>query len=319
MFKCSRSVLAACLVWLTAASAQADIIFNVSFLDVVNSTGVGFDDPTLGSTRRDTFSSVFTYLNTVLDETGTVDFEVGVSETDGTGSLASGGTLFPTTGELFFNGALFNRVDTGVDISGAEGIASFDFGYNWNSDLDSPTGSEYDLFSVTLHEVAHALGILGTIESTGVSSLSGGDPGVFSVFASFLQRGDGTPLFAAGGDYLGTAADLVSDDVFFGGANATAANGGTPVEIYAPGAFAPGSSISHIVFPDAVMQFAIGLGDERRSFNSVEVGILQDIGWTVASASSSAAVPEPGTMAFAVVGLAGVGVLSRRRRRKANG
>ena len=206
MFKCSRSVLAACLVWLTAASAQADIIFNVSFLDVVNSTGVGFDDPTLGSTRRDTFSSVFTYLNTVLDETGTVDFEVGVSETDGTGSLASGGTLFPTTGELFFNGALFNRVDTGVDISGAEGIASFDFGYNWNSDLDSPTGSEYDLFSVTLHEVAHALGILGTIESTGVSSLSGGDPGVFSVFASFLQRGDGTPLFAAGGDYLGTAA-----------------------------------------------------------------------------------------------------------------
>ena len=78
------AILLACPQW-----APAAITWNVTFDDVVNNTGVGFDDATLGATRQSTFLSVTNYLNTVLDANGSVDFVVNNSETDGGGSLAS--------------------------------------------------------------------------------------------------------------------------------------------------------------------------------------------------------------------------------------
>ena len=47
------------------------------------------------------------------------------------------------------------------------------------------------------------------------------------------------------------------------------------------------------------MYYSIGPGQDRRSYSDIELGILQDIGWTV--------VPEPGPalkLCFGLVGLA---------------
>jgi hypothetical protein len=280
---------------------------------VVNNTGNGFDDDTFGTARRSTFQAVFDYLNTVLDHDGSADFIVNNSLSGGTGSLASAGTFFfGSTG--FSNGLLYDHATSGIDPSGGihDGFATFDFGYNWNSELDATSGSEFDLFTVALHEVSHAMGFASLIDSTtGNSEISGTNPGSYSGFDSFLELGDGTDLTTAGGNFVGDVADLTSDDVFFNGANAIAANGGAPVKIYAPNPFEPGSSVSHVdtaTFPNAVMAHAIAPGVEKRGYTAIDRGILQDIGWNV----NVVAVPEPSSLLALVFVFAPL-VVSRRR------
>lgn len=299
------------LALLFASPLQANIAWNVTYNDVVNNTNVGFDHPSLGATRRNTFNSVFAYLNTVLDHNGSADILVRDSQTDGAGFLASAGPFFFTGPNGFYNGFVYDHATTGNDPTGAEVDArvTFDFGYNWNSDTSSPTSSEFDLFSVALHEVSHTLGFLSLVNSTGESEISDGDPGVFSVYESYLELGNGSPLYGPGGEFLGDAADLTSGDVFFDGPNATAANGGAPVQVFAPDPYQPGSSIGHIQgIPDAVMQFSIGAGIERRMYTDQELGILQDIGWQIA------AIPEPSAFLFGGLVCSLFGITYSRKR-----
>ena len=275
----------------------------------MNNTGVGFDDATLGATRQATFISVTGYLNTILNANGTVDFLVNNSDTDGAGSLASAGSLVFTGPNGFSNGLVYQHAITGIDPAAnpSDGSATFDFGHNWNSDLSAPTGGEVDLFTVALHEISHAIGFSSFLNSDGTSGISGGDPGVFSVYDSFLELGDGTSLFNAGaGDYTGTAADLISNDVYFGGANAMAANGGSPVAVYSPGTFNDGSSIGHITAAGAVMNFSVASGVEKREYLAIELGILQDIGWSLV------AVPEPSSALLMLAGFMGISLHRRR-------
>lgn len=296
---------------LCSDSARAGVItWNVTYADVINSTGVGFDDPTEGALRRGTITAVYTYLNTILDASGVIDLEINQSQTDGTGFLATAGPYFFTSSG-FSNGFAYDHATTGNDPAGAfpDAQATFDFGYTWNSGTDAVAGGEYDLYSVALHEIVHALGILSTIQSDGTSSLNNNNPGRYTVFESLLARGDGTLLFGAGGNFVGTTTDLTSGDVFFTGANATAANGGNPVPVYAPSTFESGSSIAH--FDDGVnstMTHSISAGTQNRTLSAIDLGTLQDIGWTLQSS-----VPEPGQ--FLALAAAGVFVAFHLRRR----
>jgi len=304
------AALAAVAVLGPAPTAEADILWNITFNDVENNTGVGFDDPTLGATRRSTVMAVTNFINTVILDNGVIDLVIGNSQTDGGGFLGAAGPFFFTGPDGFRNGFAFEHATTGVDpLPGApDASAVFDFGFNFNSDTDAPTSSEIDLFSVVLHEFTHALGFVSLLNADG-TGLNGDNPDVFSVFDSFLELGDGTPLFGAGGEFLGDPDDLTSDDVFFDGPNARKANGGNPVKIFAPDAFAGGSSLSHTspsAFPNTLMNPAIGPGQQRRMFSEVEIGILADLGYTV--------IPEPSSVLLVGLGLTGALVLARRRR-----
>ena len=148
------------------------------------------------------------YINSVIDESGTVDLIVSNSENDGTGFSGAAEPLIFTGPNGFSNRIVFGHATTGIHPfpGNPDGSATFNFGYTWNSEANPPTGSEFVLFTVSLHEVTHAMGFLSLVDENG--SL-----GTFSISDSFLELGDGTPLFGVRGNFLGTVPDLISDDV----------------------------------------------------------------------------------------------------------
>lgn len=89
-----------------------------------------------------------------------------------------------------------------------------------------------------------------------------------------------------------------------------AANGGNPVQLHAPGTFTSGSSSSHLDDSiSGVMNFSVAPGVQKRTYADVEIGILQDIGWSVA------AVPEVSGV-LVLIPLLGSPLCYHRRRRR---
>jgi hypothetical protein len=245
---------------------------------------------------------VTNYLNTVFVARGQADINFLPSLTNRSGPLGAMGTFFPTSPNQFTNGALFEHIMTGVDpapnLPDAEG--QFDFGYNWNSGTGLPASDQQDLFTVALHELTHALGFGTLLNANGTSFISQGNPGVYTRFDSFLARGDGRRLFASGngGQFIGTSADLTSNDVFF--------EGSRRVKLFAPSNFLPGSSIGHLDSSlIGVMNASGPPGITRRTYADFELSILQDIGWTI--------IPEPGSLLLTCTGSLGLAVILRRR------
>ena len=261
--------------------------YNITYLDVVNTTGYGFDDPTDGATRRATFDSVVAYIDTIIGDSGTADIQVQMSESDASGFLAAAGPFFFNGPDGFQNGTAFTHLSTGADPSGAipDMVVTVDFGYTWNSGLGAPAGGEFDLFSVLLHEVTHGLGILSLADADGGSKINENNPGVsgvFSVLDSYLERGGGAKvLYLAGGVINADAVDITSDDIVFTGPLTSGTYGSDPA-IYAPNPYQSGSSISHwdlSASPTAVMVPSIAAGAEKRTYDSYEISALYDLGY----------------------------------------
>jgi hypothetical protein len=317
--KASFALVLAVVCGLGASTAQATIVFNATYDDVVNHTGFGFDDPNLGATRRNTLNSVFHYINKTIDANGTFDLEVKESNDNPNGRfLATTRSRYFTAPNGFQSGFGFDHITTGIDPSSYpyDGDTQFNFGYTWNNSLGAPAYDEVDLFSVGLHEMGHALGISSEINKEGRSYVSGGNPGVFSTYDSHLELGDGTKLFNSDGEFIGTPADLVSNDVYFDGTFADAANGGDPVKVYDPFTWASGSSLSHLDDPNDVMYYYASLyGEEQRSYSDMDLGILQDLGYTLYSSTGPQPVPEPSSFALLALSALGIfGLIGLRRK-----
>ena len=291
-------------------------VFTVTYEDVLEGTGVGFDSPTSGSTRRRTLHEVLAYLSSILDVPGTADLIVLESQTDGRLALAAAGPfLRPRIG--FQGGLVFEHLTTGVDPSDElfDGTVAVDFGFVWNSDADTTSALEFDLYTALLHEVTHALGFFSVVGEDGRSQLLNVDgSGLFSVMDSFLLRASTDRfLFLQGGEINTISEDLESRDLLFDGPLASVAFG-SPPPVFAPRPFIDGSSIAHwdpSVGPDAVMLPVLQRGDERRLLTVWELQMLADLGYPLApcvdplegaSSCASPDVPDEPTEPNGVVG-----------------
>ncbi len=270
------------------------VTFNIWYED---GAGIGFND---GTERKARLNDALTYVAGVLGETGTLDILVQESESDASGFLAEAGTWF-SVAKGFQNGTAFKRLTTGSKpFSTLEEIfVTVDWGWSWNTSTDSPTGSQYDLTSVLIHEITHGMGFLSLTNSDGTSYIGSG--GVYTEYDGDLFTGDGTDLFTGSGASIvfnGTSTSLKGSQggVELRGTNAEAAwTFGTYPPVYAPSSWQSGSSISHFdtggkILGAAVMEPSISFGEEQRTYAPVDVGVLVDMGWSNAALPS---VPTP--------------------------
>lgn len=321
VLSCTAAVAAACLMTTAAAGADAvvyyphtgqiksatklashgkslpisktlkspgGITWNITYMD---GAGVGFNDASLGAARKATLDAVLVYIDSVLDETGTCDIEVEVSENDASGFLASCGSLYPVSNG-FFGGASFQHITTGTDPFGGnpDMAMTVDFGYAWHLGTGSipVSPTQFDFYSVLLHEITHGLGIASLTTSTGASQFQ--TPFATSTFTTWdellHQISGATRVWST--SQVFQASTLAGGDNtidFRGSATATTFGGFPP--IYTPSSFTAGSSVSHWQFntpisPDSVMRHAIVNNTENRTYEPFEISALQDLGYTIA-------------------------------------
>jgi hypothetical protein len=277
-----------------AASAPAMVVFQFNYLD---SAGQGFNDAVLGPTRQAALQAVADSIGQNLQYNVNVQMDVQASLNTGTGFLASAGSLYFTGPNGFQAGFLAQHIMTGTDPFGGapDGQVQVNFGYNWNY-TSNPSVTQVDFKSVIEHELTHALGFESLIQANG-TGLNGTSPSdVYSTFDSFLKNGAGTRIVNAGGTFNNATLTDLTSDVFFTGANAMAANGGNAVRLDTPGAFALGTSISHVdaSFTNDLMLPGISPGTVRQ-WTLLDVGILKDLGFSV--------VPEPSANALVLCSL----------------
>lgn len=268
------------------------ITFNLAFQDP---GGQGFQAAgVLGQNRRARLEDALRYVARVLNETGTLDVIVRPSESDGTGPLAVGLTSFSLTQQLE-NGAAFSRLKTGVKPFAGEPEIQIivDFGYNYNVTTGNPAPGQSDLLTVLIHEVTHGIGFLSLVGADGSSRVGVGGP--YTVIDALSFRGLSGNFLVAGNPPVFNVqpADLISNNILFGGVNAVTAFGANPLMESKP-PFRPGGSLSHfdpILAGGAIMLTALTTGTARREYAAVEIGLLVDIGYENA-AEAAANLPD---------------------------
>jgi len=250
-----------------------------------------------------------------------VDLNWNTSTNNSTnGNLGSFGQSFSTTGTDFFNavnngtglildGNVSEAILNDSDVSGGdfEGSGQINFGNNWNSDVNTTTGvNEFDLFTVVLHEVSHALGFSSGINATGGSDIafSFGTDTVFAftTYDTFLRAANGDILVNSDGQFVGDVADLTNNDLNF------LTSSGDLLDIFSPNIFDDGSSISHLDFTtDEVLNPSLAAGVEERTYGSGDLAVLETLGFTIIT------IPEPSSsLLIALSATIGLGIRRRK-------
>lgn len=177
--------------------------------------------------------------------------------------------------------------------------------FNWYFGTDGKTPSnQTDFASIVLHEVGHGLGFAGSMTVSsgygywawGTSNPSYQYPASYDHFA---QTGGDTLLLDLGNGTTALGNALVSENVYFNGAYATAANGGTPPELYAPAEWRQGSSYSHLDESfntsnggrDSLMTWSFARGESIHSAGPVTMGVLKDVGWALVGGGGGNTAP----------------------------
>lgn len=177
-----------------------------------------------------------------------------------------------------------------LDASDADIYMGFSSTFSWYTGTDAnPSGSQYDLVSVVLHEICHGLGFAGSMNvSGGLGSWGAGTAYPFA-YDRFTEDAAGISLLNTGVYPNPSAAlknALTTGSVYFDGVNANAANGSSRVPLYTPVTWNPGSSYSHLdeVYngtPHALMTYSLGFGEAIHSPGTITLGLLEDLGWSV--------------------------------------
>jgi hypothetical protein len=142
-----------------------------------------------------------------------------------------------------------------------QGMIAFNFAnitHTWNATMNQPAANEYDLYTLGLHEMTHALGIASLMKVNGLSKLSAAGYNYFSYYDKFLKAGNGLLLTNTGCSmYNYTLNPVYANNISSVLAPATSvgspctntivfAGSASPEQpVYTPNVFSDGSSLSH--------------------------------------------------------------------------
>lgn len=319
--------LFASLVLAAPSLAQANIVIvnndsaGEGFNDATSVSAVGGNPATaLGQQRLNVFQRAADILNNTFDIAVTV--RVGSSFDPLT--CSSGSAVLGQAGPAAFDynfstrtitpHALYNQqvgydADTGTVEINAQFNSSIDnndnclFNTNWYYGYDAPSGNDNSLLSVVLHEILHGMGFLSTLQSDGNSG------GGWSTLEGFVEGFDPYTYKlkdASTGQMLTDQAAATRSNVMRSGTNlvwsGTEANAESgnyssginsgEVQMYAPGSYEPGSSVSHFdtaMTPNELMepQYTEFLDTE-----GLAEQLLVDIGWSYNAANAPNSPPS---------------------------
>lgn len=249
----------------------------------------------------DIWSSILTGTRTiVIDACWRTDMAAGTL-----GSASATGYYRDFTGaptaNTYYAVALANQLSNSDRNGGtAEIRANFNSNFTWYFGLDgNAAATDYDFVTVVLHEVGHGVGFAGsmnwdngsgTAECTGVAGIGCWGSGFIYPFTydRLVENGGGQRLvtvFANNTITLGN--QLIGDNLFFNGANANAANGGSRPKLFAPTTWIAGSSYSHLdeaTFNNtfhALMTPQLDFAEAIHYPGAIALGMLKDTGWPV--------------------------------------
>ena len=241
------------------------------------------------------------------------------SNVPGSSRLASAGSdVIPTNGSTsgFFPTVVQAKVlsDGATDLNGGadDGVVDVNFGSNFQYE-DGPIGvGLIDFRGTMIHELTHALGFTSNFERNPDTT----SPGVYSTFDSFLTDASGNPLIdkttfvfnaamvptLTGGNNSLMATSSPTGE-YFSGPNAKDYYNNSPVPIFSPSPYQQGSSGSHVddntmatklyLMAAAAEGAPAGMTNPlvgvtmTRVYSSAEIGIMQDLGYTLSPAYSS--------------------------------
>ncbi len=281
-------IVPCCMVLLQASIATADVTFVFTYFDVDTSTGVGFDDPTLGADRRAALEAVAAEIGARIEQDATVEIGVAPSQTDGTGPIGIGSATFLDTSPGIRDGEVYRRIVLGeADVDdGLDGGIVFDFGYDVV--LSGPPVVGVACFrDVARHELTHVLGYGSFIKADG-KGFNETAPDMYTRFDSMLTTdagpgADGLPIVDEMGNLLlddATFAFANGTGLVFDGTEARAANSGAPIKLFA-------ADPTHSGTDDDVMFPSPAVGEVREDWTAMDVAILKDLGYRIRPASET--------------------------------
>ena len=257
-----------------------------------------------------------------VNYSATLEIEVKSENDPLSSTLASAGSndFVPTyTPGFSTSDVVMNEILTGLDGNGAgfDGVVNVNWGsgYDTSAIAANVAAGMFDFESTMIHELLHAVGFLSTVSQTGTDAFGNTTAGDWNPFDQYVGNGTGLLInqtnfdINQSGFVSAVTGGAGTAGLAFHGPNATAANGGNPVFLYTPTTFEDGSSGSHLddefYMGTYMMEASTNPGPGIRAISPVEQAILRDIGYV--------RIPEPS--AAALMGIAGLLLVGRRRRR----
>jgi hypothetical protein len=262
--------------------------FNLTFLDIINSTGQGFDHPVDGPKRKAVVEAAFAYMASAIMDGGEADIEIRESFSGNPNSYP-----FAFSGAYYFGSKGFNdpftkmHITTGSDPYGGSPDAYIQFnfhsGMNFNYDPHGqPQADQYDLYTVVLHEIMHLLGFASYCTAQGLSVAS---PNVFTSYDGHLIDYQKDPLLEVSGSGSNATVSQPSATLLTNNQLWFDLGQGQTAPVFSPGSF-NSSSISHLdngrtEHAGYVMHPTLGRGQRFSQLHEDEVAILEALGYNM--------------------------------------